>query len=1067
MNGNGTKYVWITKGFVWIGVGLAGLFWIIESCVHVFIFHDADFIQQMLTLHPHEVWMRLIAVVMFIMFGIFAQFMMARVKQAEETTRLSHAELDQVFNTAADGMRVIDRDFNMLRSNKTFSKLSGMSKEEAVGKKCYEVFSGPYCHTPNCPLSLILGGEDRVECDIAKERHDGNTVPCIVTATPFKEHSGELKGIVENFKDITDRKQAEEALRGSEERYRVLIDTAREGVWAIDTDARTTFVNRQMAEMLGHAENELLGRKVFEFLDAENAAVFKEKLEKRRKGLSERYDLRFSRKDGSELWAIVNATPIFSNDGQVVGSFAMLTDVTDRKQLEIELKESEQRYRTLFENMPIVCFTFDKKGHFLSWNGAAEQVYGYTKKEAVGASAYDLIVTPMTKKYTHEVIERVFSGELIADSEWQDRNRKGEVGWRMGNAFPLLMPDGTVECGVNLNIDITERKLAEQALRKERDRAKQYLDIAGVMFVALDSDGNVTLINRKGCEVLGDKAEEVIGKNWFDQFIPERMREDTMAVFQSLMLGEIEPAEYFENPVVTKNGKEKIIAWHNTILKDDNGRIIVTLSSGEDITERKIAGEALRESEQRFRELADLLPVSVFELDVAGNFTYSNRCGFEMFGYTREDLEKGINALQLFIPEERQRVKQNIRKRLTGEEFEDHEYTALKKDGSTLTVLISTAAIIRDNKSVGVRGIVLDITERKWAEQALRESEERFRAMFEHMGSGVAVYEAADNGEDFIFRGFNSSAERITQIPRNAALGSRLLDLFPYMDRSGLLGALQRVWETGQSEHLPPFYYKDDIREGWRENRIFKLPSGEVVAIFDDVTKRKQAEEESKQSRQQLRDLAFHLQSVREEERTHIAREIHDDLGQALTALKLDIHWLANRLTEDQALLLEKTKLMSRLVDTTIHSVQRISSELRPGLLDDLGLSAAIEWQADEFENRTSMKCNISIDPEEIVLDRDLSTAIFRIFQEALTNIVRHANATRVEVSLKQKSDAIELKVRDNGIGITEEQISNPRSFGLIGMRERVHSFGGNLSISGTPNEGTTIMVGIPINKEE
>jgi signal transduction histidine kinase len=181
----------------------------------------------------------------------------------------------------------------------------------------------------------------------------------------------------------------------------------------------------------------------------------------------------------------------------------------------------------------------------------------------------------------------------------------------------------------------------------------------------------------------------------------------------------------------------------------------------------------------------------------------------------------------------------------------------------------------------------------------------------------------------------------------------------------------------------------------------------------------------------------------------------------------MDLHWLANKLPEDQELLLTKTKSMSRLIDMTIQSVQRISSELRPGLLDDLGLSAAIEWQADEFENRTGIKCNVEVDPEEIVLDRDRSTTIFRIFQESLTNIARHANATMVNVSLKEESYTVGLKVSDNGKGITKEKISDPTSFGLIGMRERVHSFGGYLSITGTPKKGTTVKVRIPLDKRE
>jgi signal transduction histidine kinase len=233
-----------------------------------------------------------------------------------------------------------------------------------------------------------------------------------------------------------------------------------------------------------------------------------------------------------------------------------------------------------------------------------------------------------------------------------------------------------------------------------------------------------------------------------------------------------------------------------------------------------------------------------------------------------------------------------------------------------------------------------------------------------------------------------------------------------------------------------------------------------------EITERKASEEQLKQSRERLRDLASHLESIREEERTRIAREIHDELGQALTALKMDIHWVGQRLSEDQGLLLEKTKSVSKLIDTTTQSVQRISSELRPGLLDDLGLSAAVEWQAAEFQKRTGISCEIISDPEDIALSHALSTAVFRVFQEALTNIARHANATEIKVVLRKKPDKIELTVRDNGGGITEKQIFDERSFGLIGMRERVHYFGGNLEILGTLNQGTTVTASIPLDRK-
>ena len=239
-----------------------------------------------------------------------------------------------------------------------------------------------------------------------------------------------------------------------------------------------------------------------------------------------------------------------------------------------------------------------------------------------------------------------------------------------------------------------------------------------------------------------------------------------------------------------------------------------------------------------------------------------------------------------------------------------------------------------------------------------------------------------------------------------------------------------------------------------------------TVLIFRDITQRKRAEKELRSSREQLRSLSTHLQCVSEQERTNIAREIHDDLGQTLTALKMDLSWLDKRLPKDQEILSEKTKSMSKLIDMTIRTVQRVSTELRPGLLDDLGLAAAMEWQAEEFQNRTGIECKLTLDPENIILDQDRSTAIFRIFQETLTNVARHANATRVKVSLKEKAGKLEMKVRDDGKGITEKQISDPKSFGLMGIRERANFWGGEVTINGIRDKGTTVTVSIPVERK-
>lgn len=227
------------------------------------------------------------------------------------------------------------------------------------------------------------------------------------------------------------------------------------------------------------------------------------------------------------------------------------------------------------------------------------------------------------------------------------------------------------------------------------------------------------------------------------------------------------------------------------------------------------------------------------------------------------------------------------------------------------------------------------------------------------------------------------------------------------------------------------------------------------------------AEVELKESYERLRALAANLESVREEERTQIARELHDQLGQALTAMKFDMAWLTDRLVEKDAALAQKAKAITGQMDTMIKTVRRIATELRPAMLDDLGLAASIEWQASDFEKRTGIVCTINVPSEDLPLAPDHSVALFRIFQEALTNIARHANAQNIEVNLSVTPDNWSLEVRDDGRGIQVEEITGWHSLGLLGMRERATRLGGTFDIQGVPGEGTIVTVSFPVNQNE
>lgn len=302
--------------------------------------------------------------------------------------------------------------------------------------------------------------------------------------------------------------------------------------------------------------------------------------------------------------------------------------------------------------------------------------------------------------------------------------------------------------------------------------------------------------------------------------------------------------------------------------------------------------------------------------------------------------------------------------------------------------------------------------------------------------------------------------KRITDAMEKVSAGK--LDTVLQIERNDEIGTLAKSFNQ-MSEDLAVHQKHLEVLVEARTEAL----SNANKQLHQEINERLRAEKDLKQSQEQLRDLAAHLQSIREEERTEIAREIHDELGQALTALKMDVHWLSHRLPGEEHLLFDKIKAMSRLIDTTVHTVRRISSELRPKLLDDLGLTAAMEWQASEFISRSGIECDIDSEPEDIILDQARSTAFFRIFQETLTNIARHAQATRVEVSLKQRADQVAMTVHDNGKGITTDQSASAKSLGIMGMRERAHSLGGELTITGAPDQGTTIEVTIPLAEKE
>ena len=358
---------------------------------------------------------------------------------------------------------------------------------------------------------------------------------------------------------------------------------------------------------------------------------------------------------------------------------------------------------------------------------------------------------------------------------------------------------------------------------------------------------------------------------------------------------------------------------------------------------------------------------------------------------------------------------------------------------------------------------------RNKAERELRENEARFRAIASNIpGTVYQFMRRVDGAGSFPY--VSDDCYRLLGVGPEALLRNAEVfrELIVPGDRETYDAALTRSagsladlnWE-GRIQ-LPG---SDEIKWINLRSSPRQVEAGALLweGVIWNITQSRLAEIEIRRSRQQLQELSNHVQKVKEDERARIAREIHDDIGGNLTAIKIDLMWLTNRLPKDFAPLHEKAGAIERLVDRTMETTQRISRDLRPGILD-LGLIAAIEWQAEEFQRRMNIPCELVTSDDDVYLDQDLSVAIFRIFQETLTNISKYAQASRVDVSLVVGEDVVVLEVCDNGRGIAPEQIHKPGSFGIRGMLERARSLRGDVEIDGNPGAGTRVKVEIPLD---
>jgi PAS domain S-box-containing protein len=490
-----------------------------------------------------------------------------------------------------------------------------------------------------------------------------------------------------------------------------------------------------------------------------------------------------------------------------------------------------------------------------------------------------------------------------------------------------------------------------------------------------------------------------------------------------------------------------------------------------DITERKRAEDSLAASEEKFRRMFETSIDLLYICQLDGRILDTSNSVRSILGYTVEEI-KNVNAVELYaFPEDRSILMERVS---TNGFVKNFETKFRRKNGQLLEVSV-TCVGKKDNEGrvIGYQGVIRDITQFKKAEKALRFSEIKLRSFFEQSQDALTLVNSKG-----ILVGWNRACKSITGYTEKEVVGESVWEiqyrLLPERERAGFSpevfkNLFLKVLKTKDAPILNRLseypIRRSDGAQRTVQSIMFPIKMGKdfmIGNVLRDVTEKIKIEKELIQSREQLRNLSAYLQKELELQRKYISGLVHDELGQLLTSLKIDVDSLTNNLPANAADLIHKTGVMTDLIEESEKVLKKITMELRPVPVDNLGLIPVIESVLTQFQERNQIRCKFRYFPETFALKAGLSTELYHIIQECLTNIARHAKATIVTLELKQRAGKLTLEIRDNGRGIRPDEIVRPDSFGLIGMQERVHRYNGNMDIKGIPGKGTYIKITIP-----
>jgi PAS domain S-box-containing protein len=759
---------------------------------------------------------------------------------------------------------------------------------------------------------------------------------------------------------------------------------------------------------------------------------------------------------------------------QAQQAFRERTDALERS--ERALHEQTRIVNSILRSMGDGVVVTDGEGRLVVANPAVESILGFspgTVPPTEWPQSYEFFhADTVTPFQLHEwPVARALRGEKIDWLEVYVRASRDAPGrWISINARSIKDTDGVLVGTVAVFHDITWLKRAQDALFESEYRFRSLVEGARDIIFTLSTDSTLTSLN-PAFETLTNWSRS----QWIGEPLTALLHPDDAGFCQDVVQAILERGAPLtcSMQLSMKQGGYVTGEFVGTP-QMRQGRVVGVLGIIRDVTERRRIEDALRVSEERLRSIVQSTKDAIVLINALMKVAFWNKGAEATFGYAAEEVIG--QPVTMIIPERYheqleghvQRARIFERTQMTSKTL---ELVGLRKEGSEFPLELSLTSW-KGKSDLFFTIIMRDISERRSAEEELDRLHRHNQVVLNSAGEGIY---GVDREGRLTF--VNPAAAKMFGWEAEELIGQSLHALVHRADLHGVPSPeqscpiVEAITGGEVREHVDGAFWRKDGTSFSVEYVSTPIRErGDIVGavvVFKDTTDRKRAEEQLQDSLRRLRKLSRRMEGIREEERGRIARELHDELGVGLTCLKIDLSRLGGLLGErsaprDRARIEEKIRGMKEQVDSTITSVQRLVAELRPGVLDDLGLVAAIEWQCRDFQRRTGITCHCTVSHEDLRIDPEHATAVFRICQEALTNVTRHAQATEVQVRLEDQGVGLLLQVSDNGRGIPQDRLADAKSFGLLGMHERAGLLGGDVRIDTREGAGCTITLRLP-----